>query len=48
MTNLNIVKESSILKEKWISYARKNNYAKDIPFEETLKCLEDFIKKLNY
>ena len=43
MTNLNIVKESKILRYKWLSYSRKNSYARDVEFEETLKCLEQFI-----
>ena len=43
ITNLNIVKESKVLKDKWISYSRKYSYARDIEFEETLKCLEQFI-----
>ena len=43
ITNLNIVKESKVLKNKWISYSRKNSYARDVEFEETLKCLEQFI-----
>ena len=43
ITNLNIVKESKVLKDKWISYSRKNSYAGDVEFEETLKCLEQFI-----
>lgn len=40
ITNLNIVKESRILREKWISYAR------GLDFEETTKCLEQFIEIL--
>ena len=43
MINLNIIKESSTLKERWASYARKNSYAREIKFEETLECLEQFI-----
>ena len=43
ITNLNIVKETKVLKAKWISYSRKYSYARDIEFEETLKCLEQFI-----
>ena len=43
ITNLNIVKESKVLKDKWISYSRKYSYARDVEFEETLKCLEQFI-----
>ncbi|MDD4187963.1 MAG: nucleotidyl transferase AbiEii/AbiGii toxin family protein [Bacilli bacterium] len=46
ITNLNIVKDSNVLREKWISYAKKNSYAKDLDFDETIKCLEDFIKVL--
>ena len=43
IANLNIVKESKVLKDKWISYSRKNSYARDVEFEDTLKCLEQFI-----
>ena len=43
ITYLNIVKESKVLKDKWISYSRKNSYARDVEFEDTLKCLEQFI-----
>ena len=46
ITNLNIVKDSTILREKWTSYARKNGYATDIDFDETIKCLEEFIDML--
>lgn len=44
--NLNIIKDSAILKERWISYSRKNNYAKNLTFEEIIKCLELFIEQL--
>lgn len=44
--NLNIVKESIILREKWKSYTKKNNYAKDLTFDETINCLEEFILML--
>ena len=44
ITNLNIVKNSKVLKEKWKSYSRKNSYAKDLSFDETIKCLEEFVK----
>ncbi len=43
ITNLNIVRESNVLKDKWISYSRKNRYARNVEFEETLDCLEQFI-----
>lgn len=44
--SLNVIKQSSILKEKWSNYSRKNNYAKEIEFEEILACLEKFINIL--
>ena len=43
ITNFNIIKGSLVLKDKWISYSRKNSYASNIKFDETLKCLEQFI-----
>lgn len=43
---LNVIKQSSILKEKWSNYARKNNYAREIEFEEILAFLEEFINIL--
>ena len=43
MTNLSIVKESKVLRERWFSYSRKNSYARDVEFEETLECLEKLI-----
>lgn len=44
--SLNVIKQSSILKEKWSNYARKNNYAREIEFEEILAFLEEFINIL--
>ena len=46
ITSLKVVKDSKILKDKWTSYSRKNSYAKNIEFDETIKCLEDFVKIL--
>lgn len=46
ITSLKVVKNSKILKDKWTSYSRKNSYAKNIEFNETIKCLEDFIEIL--
>lgn len=43
MTNLSIVKESKVLRERWLSYSRKNSYARDVEFEETLECLKKLI-----
>ena len=44
--SLNVIKQSSILKEIWSNYARKNNYAREIEFEEILAFLEEFINIL--
>ena len=45
-TNLNIIKNSKILRDKWASYSRKNHYAINVEFEETIRCLEEFIEIL--
>ena len=42
--NIEIIRESNILHERWKSYTRKNDYAKDISFDEIIECLEGFIK----
>ena len=44
--SFNVIKQSSILKEKWSNYARKINYAREIEFEEILAFLEEFINIL--
>lgn len=44
IANLNIIKESKILKDKWHSYAKKNNYTKDLTFDEIIKSLEAFVE----
>ena len=43
-TNLGIIKDSKVLRDKWTSYSRKNSYARNIEFDETIKCLEKFIE----
>lgn len=43
IANLNLLKDSKILRDKWTSYSRKNSYAKNLEFDETIKCLEEFI-----
>lgn len=43
IANLNVVKDSKILRDKWSSYSRKNSYARNLEFDETIKCLEEFI-----
>ena len=46
IASLNVVKDSKILRDKWTSYSRKNSYARNLEFDETIKCLEDFIEIL--
>lgn len=46
IASLNVVKDSKILRGKWVSYSRKNSYARNLEFDETIKCLEDFIEIL--
>lgn len=46
ITCLNIVKNSRILNDRWRSYARKNNYAKNLDFTKTVHCLEKFVEIL--
>lgn len=43
ITNLNIVKDSKILRDKWTSYSKKNSYARNIEFDKALHCLEEFV-----
>ena len=43
---LDILKNNSTLKQNWNAYSRKNNYAKEIEYEDTIKCLEEFIEIL--
>ncbi len=38
------IKDSEILKRRWESYSRKNNYAKDVSYEEVIECLEALIR----
>lgn len=46
IASLKVVKDSKILRDKWISYSRKNSYAKNLEFDENIKCLEDFVEIL--
>ena len=47
LNNLKIIEESTILQEKWLSYARKNKYAKGLNLEEIIKCLRNFIELID-
>lgn len=43
LENLDIIKKSAVLSDKWIRYYRKNSYSRNLTFDETIKCLEEFI-----
>ena len=36
IVNLNVIKHSKILREKWTSYSRKNSYTRNLEFDETI------------
>ena len=40
---LEIIKESNELRNRWKRYQKKNDYAKNIDFEDIIKCLEKII-----
>ena len=43
---LELIMNSSVLKERWKSYQRKYDYANNINFDDILVCLEKIINKL--
>ena len=43
LANLNVLKDSKILRDKWTSYSKKNSYARNLEFDETIRCIEEFI-----
>lgn len=43
LATLNVIKGSKVLRDKWTSYSRKYSYARNVAFDETIKCLEEFI-----
>jgi predicted nucleotidyltransferase component of viral defense system len=43
---LDIIRDNKVLKQNWISYSRKNYYARNIKYEDTIKCLEQFVEIL--
>ena len=43
---LELIMNSSVLKERWKSYQRKYDYANNINFDDILVCLEKIISKL--
>ena len=43
---LTYIKNSDILKERWINYSSKNLYAKGIEYDNVIECLEYLISKI--
>lgn len=41
--NLEIIKNSEILKVRWKNYQKKYEFANEIEFEETIKCIEQIL-----
>ncbi len=46
MLTLNLIMDSSVLKERWKSYQKKYNYASNIEFEEIIVCLKKIINEV--
>ncbi len=40
---LDVVRNSELLKKRWISYSNKNDYARNIKYEDTINSLQAFI-----
>lgn len=40
---IKILKESDILKKRWILYSKKYEYAKDLDYDKIFKCIEEII-----
>ena len=38
-----IIKDNNILKNRWLSYSKRNKFAKDISFEDIIICIEKII-----
>lgn len=43
LQSLDIIRNSDILLSYWKFYSRKNSFARNISFEDTVKCLEKFV-----
>ena len=39
--------DSQILKTRWISFARKKDYAINVSYEDIMECLNEIIKVIN-
>lgn len=45
--SLEIIRDSQILKTRWISFARKKDYAINVSYEDIMECLNEIIKVIN-
>ena len=41
---LAILKASEVIKRRWYSYKKKYEYAKDIDYDQIMKCVEEIVK----
>lgn len=46
-SDVKIIKNSAILKTRWISYSKKNTYANNISYEEIMDCLERVVSVIS-
>lgn len=46
LESFEIIRKSEILRIRWNNYSKKNRYAQNISFEDTINCLEEIIKVL--
>ena len=46
MLTLDLIKDSSVLKERWKSYQKKYKYASDIDFDKIIVCLKKIINEV--
>lgn len=44
---INFIRESSIMRQRWNSYTRKNKYASKLDFDEILDCIENITKQID-
>lgn len=44
---LKVISESSILRKRWSNYSKKYEYAKNISFDEILKCINEVVRVLD-
>ena len=40
---IDLLRSSDLIRNRWKNYQRKNEYAKDIEFDDILNCIEKII-----